>query len=973
MSDNPQESLTPEEQLNALEKLRDVLPPDIYNTQKAAFLAQINATQNIGMQISGGETKVEGDLAGHDNIKAQQVINVQGNLYQTSPPAEKVSPDNARKNYLQDLRKQCNYLPLLHIDEGDAEAQLKREDVYIDLNTTTRVPLTAKEKEERQESRQARLFERDDETRLLTAKEAAEAYTRLVILGEPGGGKTTFVFELISQIVLMTLGKEAALSPVFIGLLPVFVRLRDLAPQLESLNASALPPDKQAQAYANTLCDYAVAELSNEAKSFADELRETIQGGRCLLVLDGLDEVPHHLRALTHGAVNAVSDYLNMERVIVTCRKRSYQDEQSQLRAFTSHTLDLFDDDQVRRFAQRWYLSQKETLKGKDLEHEADELANAALAIPQDVARYPLLLTTMALIHQRDAELPNQRVILYASTVDLLLRRWQKTKNRTLQGILGKKIVMMEAMQHLAYEAHRQDPLDEDKKEGADISYKDAVHILAEHIGLGNVEEFLQHVSDRAGVLVGRGDSRGHPATYGFAHRTFQEYLAGCHIVGLRGAMERANEIFDRAANDSDWWVAITLAAEELRHNRQNGLHDLRDLMYALLMPLTKTRNAQERRAVLWAGEMAVLAGREAIEKDSEPRGGGKTFLNKLQKLLLPLLTSDLSSIEREAAGIALAKLDLDNRPEVMTLEAMQLCYVPSGAFLMGSHKDRDPQASDGELEQHEVDLPVYYLSRYPITQAQYNEFVSAGGYKNKDYWAEAITAEFWKDGFFKGRWDNEPREAQYNFNDERFNLANHPVVGVSWYEALAFTRWLTAQWRDKKLLPKNWVVTLPSEAQWEKAARGGLKIPAEPIFVTPDDVRETRKIKLVANKMPQRIYPWGDSFESNLANTGESHIGHTTAVGCFASDTSAYDTLELSGNIWEWTRSHYKKYPYAANDGREKLDASPDVTRVLRGGSCLNDCRIARCASRYWFNPLDRFDYYGFRVAVSPFFDSDL
>ena len=142
-------------------------------------------------------------------------------------------------------------------------------------------------------------------------------------------------------------------------------------------------------------------------------------------------------------------------------------------------------------------------------------------------------------------------------------------------------------------------------------------------------------------------------------------------------------------------------------------------------------------------------------------------------------------------AGRALAKVG-DPRPEVMSVEAMQFCHVPAGEFKMGEGK-----------EQHTISLPEFWMSQYPVTNIQFDQFVKAGGYGEGSFWQEAQQENFWKDGKFKGRYDNAFRGGPINYGDP-FNYNNHPVVGVSWYEALAFTRWLEEQIRKQGQL-KVW------------------------------------------------------------------------------------------------------------------------------------------------------------------------
>lgn len=265
------------------------------------------------------------------------------------------------------------------------------------------------------------------------------------------------------------------------------------------------------------------------------------------------------------------------------------------------------------------------------------------------------------------------------------------------------------------------------------------------------------------------------------------------------------------------------------------------------------------------------------------------------------------------------------------------------------------------------------------MTNAQFDAFVQAQGYVKESYWREAMQAGYWTPDGFKGRWDNERRQQPYDFG-EPYRLPNHPVVGVTWYEALAYTRWLTEV--GQAWLPAGWRVQLPSEPEWEKAARGGEGLPARPI-VRPFhalgpaalDPGPSTLDPASATLDLRRRYPWGDNRDPNCANCRESGIGTTSAVGCFEGGASRYGAEEMSGNVWEWTRSLWGSdrqkarygYPYAAADGRENLAADANELRIVRGGAWHVDIMRVRCAQRVRLNP----DYWdnisGFRVVVSP------
>jgi len=207
-----------------------------------------------------------------------------------------------------------------------------------------------------------------------------------------------------------------------------------------------------------------------------------------------------------------------------------------------------------------------------------------------------------------------------------------------------------------------------------------------------------------------------------------------------------------------------------------------------------------------------------------------------------------------------------------------------------------------------------------------------------------------WAGGKIKAWQDDEPREGPYDY-DEPFNLPSHPVVGVTWYEALAFCRCLTEGlqvagfefqvWRDGRpetldLKPGTLAVRLPSEAEWEKAARG----------------------------VDGRRYPWEGEADQNRANYDDTGIGTTSAVGCFPGGTSHYRAEDLSGNVWEWCATKWE------NDYDDyKGDNSPegDDARVLRGGAFDDGARLVRCAFRGSHYPYSRYSFSGFRVVASP------
>ena len=270
----------------------------------------------------------------------------------------------------------------------------------------------------------------------------------------------------------------------------------------------------------------------------------------------------------------------------------------------------------------------------------------------------------------------------------------------------------------------------------------------------------------------------------------------------------------------------------------------------------------------------------------------------------------------------------------------IEWCEVPAGEFIMGSDSDNSWQSD--EKPQHTLNLPYSYkAAKYPITNAQYELFVEAGGYGERRYWTEAGWAE--KE---KPTWgDKQPWTGPRNYG-EPFNLANHPIIGVSWYEAVAYCRWLTEVMRDCGMLAEGWQIRLPTEAEWEKAARG----------------------------VDGQIYTWGNEFDLEKANSMETEVESTSAVGIFTDGVSSYGCHEMAGNVWEWCATkvsygNYKPYPYKIENEWTEAYLEGNSYKTLRGGSWVNEADNLRCAYRLSNNPDLNSNNRGLRCFFVPIF----
>ncbi|MCP3901621.1 MAG: SUMF1/EgtB/PvdO family nonheme iron enzyme [Desulfobacteraceae bacterium] len=221
------------------------------------------------------------------------------------------------------------------------------------------------------------------------------------------------------------------------------------------------------------------------------------------------------------------------------------------------------------------------------------------------------------------------------------------------------------------------------------------------------------------------------------------------------------------------------------------------------------------------------------------------------------------------------------------------MVHIPKGKFLYGDKKESEMINQD------------YEIDKYPVTNSRFEKFIRAGGYSNKEYWDD----ESWE---FKESENIIQPKYLSNFD---FNDPEEPIVGVSFYEAEAFCKWLTKNSNGK------YEYRLPSEKEWEKAARG-------------DKGWE---------------YPWGEGFDKEKCNTKESEIGRTTRVSVYHNGISQYGCYDMAGNVWEWTSSYY-------DNDKDRF--------VLRGGSFYDNSVGCRCAYRYYYLPNERNIGLGFRCS---------
>jgi formylglycine-generating enzyme required for sulfatase activity/energy-coupling factor transporter ATP-binding protein EcfA2 len=810
-------------------------------------------------------------------------------------------------------------------------------------------------------------------TRLVSVLEALALHPKMVLLGRPGSGKSTLIAFLALSLAEARLGEaklEERLSNEWLHgpVLPIRVILRKFA--------ASLPPGL-ARGCARHVWDFLRQDLVNSelAATTADALRDAAKDKGALFLFDGLDEArdPQNRARVLEAVEDFVAHAGLSCRFLLTSRPYAWEETAPVLarqpdplhlhEMFVHYTLADFEPGQIESFIQRWYPAVQERgwVTPADAAAKTQELLAAVQREDlQPLARNPLLLTLMATLHSSRAKLPEDRADLYDEVVKLLLERWNETVGADRGLLLELNIPSLKLedirleIQRLAYEAHK---LHVGREGTADVAEGDLEAALRPLLqdDRNKAAVVIEYIEKRAGLLLGQGP-RGIQRQFTFPHRTFQEFLAGCHL-------ERSPDFYDlvqqlACEHAAHWREVLTFAARRATASRGVPAADrLVHCQSVAAWQHSAPPSALDWRCALIAGEQLLEIGLAAVNSRPEHNVVRERVAGWLAALLsVPVEAGGLPAKERARAGVVLGRLG-DPRKGVAPasleeLADMEFCYVPPGTFWMG----------EGEEARHaDCPKPGFWISRFPVTVAQYHLFVEGGGYGRKEFWPEAAQARSWNAGQLKGRFQHRFAEGSAEIGAP-FDRPNHPVVGVSWYEALAFCRWLTERWRDR--LPKGGEIKLPSEAEWEVAARGGLRVPA-PACVKrfSQGLHAQGNLAMADNPHPKAVYPWGDQFSPERANTDETGIGATSAVGAFVGGHSPVGAEELSGNVWEWTRSLLSR----GEDLATGLDAYP----LMRGGAWSGSDDGALCSVRDWLGPgLRRLDL-GFRV-VAPPFDSE-
>ncbi len=717
---------------------------------------------------------------------------------------------------------------------------------------------------------------------------------RLLLLGGPGSGKTTALERLAWEFC-------AGSEPI----IPLWLPLINYTGQ--------------------KLVDW-VRESLQSTELLGLKNQRTLEAflaqspARCLFLVDGLDEAPIELQ---DRLMSELYDNLRLyprHPVIITGR---IADERwwTLREAMTQVAiLQPFEPSAVQRYLTA-YLGQKGTAFYQQLNNRMQVMAQSPLGLK--------LLTDVA----AEGIVPQNQGDLYAQWVARQARTETNRKMDSQLPLNWKQQALADLAYHLTQTQRRA------------CSHEEAETVIANRHGVERARDLLgaclrQKLLEKINLI----HFAPHPALQDyFTAQALHERWNGSKLelpegkrweeplIQLTGLMKNPERLISGLLNENPWaaWWCI----EESRSINPAIRTGAMDKMRTALPTLTKLRSERALPFLWLAGAQAE----ESTAKDRLPQTGKLLWwgdvapelwpvlsLEEKQRVISVLATSptpqtikrlfwiagDENSDVSQAAVQTLIKLGPAIRPQALSLArysdpgglaylsaliGIPVVWVPPGPFLMGSSK-KDKSAGNDEMPQHVLTLPGYWIGQGPVTVNQFWNFVAHTGY-SWPYIKEQLGPEY-------------------------------PVTHVTWQEAALYSSWLGAH--------TGFLISLPSEMEWEKAARG----------------------------TDGRAYPWGQHLPDPTRCNFHNQVGHATPAGRYSPQgDSPYGCMDMAGNVWEWIRTPDQAYP-CEEDSWQPAFVAGDI-RLVRGGSFATMGRTLRCANRGRERPEHRSKTLGFRIVI--------
>ncbi|MBN2443824.1 MAG: SUMF1/EgtB/PvdO family nonheme iron enzyme [Spirochaetales bacterium] len=833
--------------------------------------------------------------------KSNAIITVAG-------PAIKV--DENLPDYLAWILDECGFIDIRGVMVGSGRVHKFRiDELYIPLTTTNH------RGDEKERLHTDAMIESRGEVPLSHLL----SHQYVTIIGDPGSGKTTFLQYIAAVLARAIREDDPDIAKTELGLggllLPIFIRVSELSEYiLSSRNGEHETPLVETEG--TWITHY--LEYKNKTVNWGLSpgfFREKLKNGGCLVLFDGLDEAPD--RTIRERVSSMVTNAIRANRkchVICTTRPQTHSGK-AILPDFEEFTIAPLPEKGIHDFLTLWSRALfSEHLLDSSCEKYFSALSGALHDSPaiRRLALNPLMLTALAVIHWNERRLPEQRAELYESVITWLLRSREHKPGRSP---VEQRENILQCLA-LAMQTHPGGRQVQAGRKWACEKTASCFPGSTQQEQYFRAGEFIAREEIDSGVIVERGNN------IAFRHLTFQEYLCAKALGGKADAEQLDLLLTDAILESPEWKEVLLLFCGVLY---KQGLDKIDKFFTALL------KKEEDRQELKDKARFFGLLG--AMEQDLSPYGYkiNDPAYTRLKTEVMAIFDKNKAyTIPVKVRSDAADALGQAGDPR---LAGDHFVTIPACTFLMGAQSDDpdapnyDPGAFIHESPVHKVNLTSYKIGKYPVTVYEYGRFVSNGGYSMKEYWKAGGFGEFT---------GPENWEIQMQF-------PTRPVVGVSWFEAMAYAAWLGPEY------------SLPREAQWERAARG------------PGS--------------NYRKYPWGNTEpEPETTNWYKTGLGHPSAVGMFPRNVTDEGVFDLGGNVLEWCfdwfdvqwnneKSVFYRQTEGATDplndeGGEQGKIGKQQTRVLRGGAWSGNVdRVLRSCIRSDGRPHIRDNYVGFRV----------
>lgn len=814
--------------------------------------------------------------------------------------SETISGDPGK--YLAQLREWVAYIDIRGLQVGSGKPhRFPIDQLYIPLTTPHAPSDGAKSSYYGEQKAGATGWELQREH---VALQEALSERLLVIIGDPGSGKTTFLKRTAFSLLQSWSGEnpDAVKKNLRLDetLFPLMISVAELADFIGAEDGNKYSPQP-----ANWLAAYLEKAGGGEHFGLSEDwFMDRLNNGQCLVMLDGLDEASGRVERETMSALIArLAEVFDHCRFVVTTRPVAYVGEVI-LPGFSEVRIAELPDEAVEEFLLHWCeaIHFDAPTQAKAHRQELFDALRGQVEIRR-LARNPVMLTALAVIHWNEKRIPEQRAELYESIITWLARARERRQGR----LAAERCI--EVLQQLAL-AMQSDPNGRQIQVERRIATETVADELAVVSGadenedtrrkLARAETFLAEEELDSGIVVKRGNH------IRFWHLTFQEYLAARAIAG-RGEEEQKKILWQAPSPVyAPEWREVILLLLGILH--QQGRSKVDGMIRAFMDDLGERPTLADR------ARCVGLLG--AVLRDLSPFAYYPVDARYRQALeaVMAIFEAEPSAVipfeDRLAAADALGQAGdprlSNNNPDLWV-------KIPKGESLLGAQSKNpnkaayDKDALEDEAPVKKVFLDAFRIGRYLVTVGAYQRFVEQGGYGNPEYWREDVFSQF-----------QEPAHWE-----DQLPYPNRPVVGVSWFEAQAFCAWAGGR--------------LPREAEWERAAWAN----------------------------DGRKYPWGNEDADQSRLNFDRNVGHVTPVGLYPLGASPEGLQDMAGNVWEWCHDWFDGRYYKDWPDTNPLGPVKGEIRVMRGGSCIDATWLASCAHRNGFYSDCRRHNFGFRMVL--------